>query len=225
MKQNLVVFDFCETIANFQTADAFVEFVLTKKPKSWRNFYYEKIISFLKKNYIIAICYKFFPKKNIEKRLRLFALRGIKQKELLELGLNFHHEVVSKNYNQQIISLLRTHKYDNDIIVVSSGGYDTYLKYFCKSEDIKYLNCTKIRFRNNKCKGFFEGSDCMFEEKLNQINLLINKHKFTFEKKIVYSDSITDMPLYKWADEAFIVSAIEQDWAFKNKFNQIIINK
>ena len=63
MKQNLVIFDFCETIANFQTADAFVEFVLTKKPKSWRNFYYEKIISFLKKNYIIAICYKFFPKK------------------------------------------------------------------------------------------------------------------------------------------------------------------
>lgn len=49
MKQNLVIFDFCETIANFQTADAFVEFVLTKKPKSWRNFYYEKIISYLKK--------------------------------------------------------------------------------------------------------------------------------------------------------------------------------
>jgi hypothetical protein len=69
MKQNLVIFDFCETIANFQTADAFVEFVLTKKPKSWRNFYYEKIISYLKKNYIIAICHKFFPKKNIEKRL------------------------------------------------------------------------------------------------------------------------------------------------------------
>ena len=93
MKQNLVIFDFCETIANFQTADAFVEFVLTKKPKSWRNFYYEKIISYLKKNYIIAICHKFFPKKNIEKRLRLFALK--KSKILLKFVKIWHRFFIS----------------------------------------------------------------------------------------------------------------------------------
>lgn len=223
MKPNLVVFDFCETLVNFQTADGFVEFVLANSKKSWRHFYNYKIIEGLRKTKVIGICYKFFPKGNVEKRLKAFALKGYKKDILHVLGYNYFVTKINARYNQNILQLLRNHKDKNDIIVISSGGYDTYLGEFCDAEQIQFLNCTKIEFKKNKCTGFFDGKDCMFEEKVIQIQRLIRENHFDFEKKIVYSDSITDMPLFKWADIAFVVSPKKQVWPEQNGFKQIIV--
>jgi phosphoserine phosphatase len=51
----------------------------------------------------------------------------------------------------------------------------------------------------------------------------INETNIIYSKSIVYSDSITDLPLLKWADEAVVISKSKsQLWANDFGFKEII---
>jgi|688.fasta_scaffold93281_3 HAD superfamily hydrolase (TIGR01490 family) len=223
MKSDLVVFDFCETLVNFQTADAFVEFILKNSKNSWRNFYYQNLIEFFRKVKIISFCNKFFSKMNVEKRLKAFALFGIDKDRLHVLSQKYFYSEICRSYNIEVLNALRNHKMKGDFLVVSSGGYDIYLEEFCKSEKIDFLNCTRIKFILNRCTGFFDGKDCMFDEKVFRVRKLIFDNRLNFERKIVYSDSANDIPLFKWADIAIVVTANKLEWPIKYGFQQFYI--
>jgi len=225
MTKKLVVFDFCDTITNFQTGDAFVSFVNQKHPNKFNRFVFW-LRRVLVKLRFFAILNKFFPKRNSVKRFYLWSLKGQSKDTTETCALEFFQKKIVPNYHQIIIEKVRCHVENNDFVVVSSGGYDLYLKHFCEQENIPYLNCTKIAFNGNNCSGVFDGPDCMFEQKVVEIERLIKDNNWQFREKVVYSDSITDMPLFLWADRSIVISKKHsQAWAVENNFEEIIIKK
>jgi len=223
MPPKLVVFDFCDTITNFQTADGFIKFVHQSNPKGFGNRFVKLVKTLIKLRFFVLFN-KLFPKKNVIKRCNLWSLRGLKKEQLEAQAKHFFESKIATNYQESILIKLREHVQNQDIVVISSGGYDLYLKYFCQKENIPFLHCTKIAFNKNTCRGRIDGEDCMFEQKVVEIEKLISENQLSYSQKVVYSDSITDMPLFLWADEAYVVSQNKsQDWVSKTSFHEIII--
>jgi HAD superfamily phosphoserine phosphatase-like hydrolase len=224
MPKNLVVFDFCDTLTNFQTAGAYIKFVLKDRPRSFGALFYKFVGSLERLSFFVLVS-KFYPQKNIAKRFKLLSLRGMSKHILDEYAKAFFHQVIRQNYNPTVIEKLRAAVLNEDHVVLSSGGYDLYLKYFCQEEGITYFTCTKVGFNGEKCTGRFDGKDCMNEQKVAEIEMLIERHCLVYEKKIVYSDSKSDLPLFVWADEGFVISKNRsQEWAKKLGYNEIIVN-
>jgi HAD superfamily phosphoserine phosphatase-like hydrolase len=220
---NLVIYDFCETIVSIQTADRFVDYVADKLNKG-RTF--SIIEGILIKTRLFAVVNKIYPKFNISKKFNLFKLRGVKEDDLKLLAIKYYNEVIQPSFNKIIVEKLQDDINNQNIVVIVSGGYNPYLEIFCSDYKINYLLSSKIKVANGIVSGFLNGADCMFENKVKYVNDLIKKKQFVYKNTIVYSDSITDLPLFKWANESYVISYNKsQNWAVQNDFNEIIIER
>jgi HAD superfamily phosphoserine phosphatase-like hydrolase len=220
---NLVIYDFCETIVSIQTADRFVNYVAFKLNKG-------KIISIIEgiliKTRFFAVINKIYPKLNISKKFNLIKLRGVKEDELKLLAIKYYNEVIKTSFNKIIVDKLQDDINNRNIVVIVSGGYNPYLEIFCRDYKINYLLSSKIKVVNGLVSGFLSGTDCMFENKVKHVNELIKKKQLVYKNTIVYSDSPTDLPIFNWANESYVISYNKsQNWAIQNDFNEIIIER
>jgi len=219
---NLVIFDFCETICKYQSANRFVDFCLLKSDK--KSFYY-RCLSYLSSNiFIIKVLGRIFPKFNFCKRVKLFSLKGISQSKLNYFSKQYFEQLLI-NLNEDIVTILEKHVREGDHVLIVSGGYIEYLNNFKSYFKIKEVIATRIAFRNGKCNGLFEGKDCMFEEKINMTQCYLDSIELNYNKSICYTDSISDLSLLKWVDYPVVVSnMISQKWSNEYGFREIIIN-
>jgi HAD superfamily hydrolase (TIGR01490 family) len=223
--KTLVVFDFCETLVDFQSADRFIQFVLKDESSFWSVF--SKIINKLFYTCkIYSVFNKINPKLNLSKRIILFGLRGVSEQKISESANHYLQEVILPNLNSDIVNYLQSHKVNGDILLLSSGGYHPYLELFKGYFTFDYLMCSKIELKNKKATGFLDGTDCMYEHKLTLLNNLIHKHQIKYNKIITYTDSITDKPLLKFSDIGYVVSYnAKRDWVEKEEFKEIIVKR
>ncbi len=222
--KDLILFDFCETLVDFQTADAYVDFV-RKNIDSPRMQFLEFTLKLFKKIKIISLCYKFFPNKSIEKRLKLYQLKGLNEIILKDLAGLFYSLEVKPNLIPETLELMNDCIKKNCEVVLISGGYSIYLQHFCNEYHIKKLYSTDVAFSENKCSGKILGLDCLFE---NKVTLIENGglNLSDYETKVVFTDSSSDLPLLNWADKGFVISKnIPQSWATELNFEQIIWRK
>ena len=98
----IALFDFCETIVKFQTADAFVHFVRNQSKDRRMNFI-NKIHSFLVKSRIFAIMEHIFPKSSINKRLILFQLKGFSKSKLNEYAKLYYSDRIKPAFIKSIL--------------------------------------------------------------------------------------------------------------------------
>jgi phosphoserine phosphatase len=94
--KNLVIFDFCETLVDLQTADFFVDYII-KKEKYYQYLWLKKIDFFLKKSRILAVINKCFPKFNFSKRLKLYQIKGVSQEKVNQLAQDYYEEILMNN--------------------------------------------------------------------------------------------------------------------------------
>jgi HAD superfamily phosphoserine phosphatase-like hydrolase len=219
---NLVIFDFCETICKIQSANKFVDFCLKKL--CIKGIYF-KILSFFSSNmFVLRIMSTLFPTFNFSKRVKLFALRGIEQSDLLIIAKDFFEYLIN-DLNDEIVSILERHVNEGDHVIIVSGGYYEYLNYFKSYFKIKAIISTKIAFKNSMCLGYFDGVDCMFDEKINLIQKYIYSSNLKFERSICYTDNISDLSSLQWVDDPIVVSdKSSQQWPQEYSFKEIIIN-
>lgn len=59
----------------------------------------------------------------------------------------------------------------------------------------------KIKFKNDICMGSFDGGDRLWD-KTDKLESLLDRKSVVIR---AYSDSISDLPLLSWADEAYAV--------------------
>jgi len=221
---NLVVFDFCETLVNFQTANAFIDFVVERKKTIWSRFIavLEMVLLYSR---FFAIVNKFFPKYNISKRVNLMKIRGISEIDIKNFAYNFHQNIINKSAIQPLIDELKRFVNNGDYVIIASGGYDVYLNLFATENKVKQIVSSKIEFNNGKASGFLlDGKDCLYEEKVIQLDKLIQTNNLEFQHKISYTDSITDLPLLKWSNQGIVVSKRRaQNWPHIYNFNEIVL--
>ncbi|OYU85065.1 MAG: hypothetical protein CFE24_03655 [Flavobacterium sp. BFFFF2] len=218
----LVIFDFCETLVRFQTADAFVHFVMQKLNKKESKFL-RLLGAFLFKIKVIALINTFFPAFNPSKRLTLWQLRGVSETEMERCAQEFEQTQIRSQLIPELMEQLRLHQAAGDHIIIISGGYEPYLNYFAQQEGISVVMGTKMKANKGKLTGTFDGADCLKDEKVIRLNDWLLKQKTNYSSSVVYSDSATDMPLFVWVDEPVVVSNKKsQAWAQKLQFKEII---
>ncbi|MCF8380662.1 MAG: HAD-IB family hydrolase [Bacteroidales bacterium] len=222
--QKLALFDFCDTLVGFQTADAFVDYVRKKDGNLYMKFL-NLTLKVLIKLRIIAVSNKFFPSAGASKKIKLLQLKGFNIDKLNKLGEFFYIEMIKPKLITPVMEEMRglaQRKYE---VCIVSAGYSTYLKYFTEEYGIKHLISTEIAFdrRGKACLGRISGKDCMYAEKVNRIKAIFTDQDVNYEESISYSDSITDLPMLLLTGKGVVVSRDNsQSWSHQYKFKEII---
>lgn len=220
----LAVFDFCETLVDFQTADAFIDYVRanTQGRRKIIMSMLEINFAFFRKIKVVSLLEKITRHKySISKRIKLLQLINFSYESLDKFAKVYYIDIIKPHLIPKLVSqMIRLQKEDFKIIIVS-GGYDVYLKYFAKEYRIEDCLCTQIKFSKGKCKGMISGVDCMNENKILKIHKEFPPYKYNVE--YAFSDSISDLPLLRISDNGVVVShAISQKWAVNNNLKEII---
>ncbi len=220
--RKLIIFDFCETLVNLQTADHFVLFVLKNEGLDRRSGL--KLIRFLKRVKIITCINLLFPKWNIEKRMMLFLLKNVSL-ETIEFNAKNYAKDLKEKWVLELKEIFLHHLNQKDLVVIVSGGYEVYLKHFFSEFPEVTVFGTKIKIEDGRLTGGFDGKDCMFHEKVNIMNNWIHANGVDKNQTMFFSDSISDLPLLLWAEEGVVVSRrMNQSWAKKYNLKEIIWN-
>ena len=219
MAEKIALFDFCETLANFQTADAYVKYVCenVSSPSIVRK---QRIHSWLYRHQVVRLVNRFFPRLYFNKRLFLWRLKGLKEEMLNNLAKGYYDNVVKPNLISEVIDILREKQNDGYTIYIVSAGYEIYLNYFAEDYDIprKNIISDKIAFNNGICQGRLLDGEIMFK-KTKELDRIIDK-SHTYSE--AYSDSMTDLPLLQWANKGVVIRQIDKSWAHDYGFDEIL---
>ena len=216
----VALFDFCETIVNFQTADAYIDYV-REKLNDGRMLRLERMQCFMRAIKAIQIIEKLTRYRfSINKRIKLWQLRGHNLSELQVLAKEYYNERIRPNFIPEMIEKLLELKVQGYSIFLVSGGYDIYLRYFAEENDLSGVISTKVGFKGDVCTGKFDGIDCLGDGK----TILLDQY---FSSKpafcVAFSDSKSDLPFLEWVDEGYVISRNKhQEWSTKNKLKEII---
>lgn len=218
----IALFDFCETLANFQTADAYVRFVQANSPVS------HKITKFtydlLNKSHLLGIPRRIFPEYSLDKKWIMRQMEGRTEEEMTTMARKYYEERVKPALIPEVVDELKAKQDDGYKIYLISGGYGIYLQFFAQEYAVDGVIATKIAFNNGICLGRFDGPDCMFSHKIEYIKRGIPDNHF--EEWYAYSDSITDIPMLELVGHPVVISkGKSQNWAVQKGFEQIIWNK
>jgi HAD superfamily hydrolase (TIGR01490 family) len=223
--KKIAIFDFCETLTSFQTADRFVNYVVQDNKSIWVNFL-NQIIYILNSFRVFTAINLVFPKWNLSKKICLMKLKGIPEDVIKTKALNYIDEIIYPGINIMILEKLRNFKRNGFLVFISSGGYEPYLTLFSEREGVDKLFCTRIEFIGGKASGAIVGKDCMFENKLTMLKEYLSFEEIVFNDSYVYTDSISDLPLLKWAKNPHVISYNKsQYWSKLNGFNEILLKK
>jgi HAD superfamily hydrolase (TIGR01490 family) len=218
----LVVFDFCETLVRFQTADRFVDYIIEKE--NYRKYQWIDLVQkILFRTRVLAVVSKIFPDLNPSKRLKLLQLRGLDEVKVAHFAKEFTSELIRTNLIQPIYNLMKEHLNQNDYVVIISGGYVPYIKVFAEQEGVNYFFATEMELYQNKLTGHFAGKDCLHEQKVRLLEEFLKKNDLQFSNSIAYSDNSSDLPLLTWAKTGVVVSKNKsQNWAKENNLSEIV---
>lgn len=220
-KERIALFDFCETLVNFQTADAFVEYVRdrSKNRKMIRKEYFRLCLCRIRLLYVLARLFKY---SSINKRLILWQLKGFSKSELEIYAETYYNKVIKSKLIRPVVLQLKKMQDEGWRIIIVSAGYDLYLKYFCREYGIPEIDLisVKIKFYRNICQGSFEDGDRLWDKTKILEKRFIKDNIYT----IAFSDSAIDLPMLQWADEGIIVRRSDKkQWS--NSYKEIIWEK
>lgn len=218
----LALFDFCDTLVSFQTADAFVKFVCSHV-KNRKIATKEFIRKLLNKIGLTAFLSKKF-KIPVNKAIYLWQLKGISETEIDYYASSYYKTKIKPALVPEVMEELQKMKANGYKVYLLSGGYDRYLKYFVSEYGLNGCICTKILFKNGICQGKYDGLDCLNQNKVILLDKYFDRKKY---KKIIgYTDSISDLPMLRWCYDGIVVSRGESyQWAKKHNFKELICKK
>jgi phosphoserine phosphatase len=137
--RKIAFFDFCDTLVNFQTADAFVDFV-RKTEANFSMRFLNDLLYFLRKVKITVIFHKLFPDLAIEKRIKLLQLRGLTYAELNKLASLYYQELIRPNIIPPTVAeIQRLYQLGYEICLVSAGYSIIYSTLFQQKLHINKL--------------------------------------------------------------------------------------
>lgn len=200
-KEKIVFLDFCGTCVPFQSADRFVQFVIGNyaTPAIRCRAILFKV---LKKLRLVKGIEYLSKQKITGKKLILFQIKGLSEKVLDKAAEQYFLQIIKPAFIPEIKDEIKAKQKDGYRIVIVSGGYDIYLKYFMAfiGGSIDDVLATPLIFTKGKFTGKM-GMDCMAENKITYIQKYFNQADIY---SVAYSDSLTDIPLFRWVDNAFL---------------------
>ncbi|MCB9030488.1 MAG: HAD-IB family hydrolase [Deltaproteobacteria bacterium] len=201
-KKRLVIFDFCETLVRFQSADKFVDFVREdlRSPRMRYRECFRTILSFLR-----------VLRGESNKRAKLLQLEGLPKPRLEAFAERFVEERIRPNLIGRTTKILEQHLDNGDEVVIVSGGYSQYLNVFASQVGVKIVVATDIDFSDGVCTGRIAGDNCMGELKVKKLRDRISLDEYDLEDSYVYTDDIKDLPLLDLVGNKVLVTKHPND--------------
>lgn len=221
INKQIVIFDFCETLVDFQTADAFVDYVRNNLKLDIIN-RRESIGKWIRSLRIVGYADALVFHQSILKRLKLWQLKGIPEKKMKELAAGYYNQQIKPHLIGDTLELLKKHQKEGCQIWLVSGGYGIYLNYFSQDYGIDQTISSDLEFRKGISTGKMKGLDCMRNSKVKLLYKNLTNTIDDYRIVASYSDSKTDVPILNVAEQGIVVSRKPQSWVKKTKYKEII---
>lgn len=217
-KDKIAIFDFCDTLVSFQTANEYVRFFVKNYANlsvKLRHFVYLTLSA----SGLISHMEKKHPEKNIRKRILLWQLKGSTRDKMEMIAKEYYERRIKPCLVSETITELLKCKKEGCKILIVSGGYDIYIKHFALEYGIETRNiiANQLLFDKNLFIGKYD-LECMGEEKVRLLSKIL-KQRDDFNV-VAYSDSESDLPMLLWADKGIVIT---KSWAKKYQFKEITI--
>lgn len=210
-KKILAIFDFCETLVDFQSIPPYLELTrLYNQPKpkirGLRRFLHRQARSIYKRTK-----FRPFEKYMIESlstpKVHFEALRGLDLQVAEKLAKDYATNELLKRTNQKVIDRLQWHKAQGHTIAIVSGGIEIYIKYFADIFEIPRENIIAIELEshNGILTGNMDGIHTMEHRKLYKLVQRIDLNKFDLSKSYFYSDCPSDIPLLSFVGNPIVI--------------------
>lgn len=197
--KRVAIFDFDDTLFNGQSHSYFISYLESKLPA--HKFIYTKLR-------------KRFEPKSINDRLHkeflLNPFKGYSEEWIDKIAFDFYTNVIRGRLNKKVLNEYSNHKTVGDKLIIASGGFDVYLKYFELEFQPELLICTKLEFKNSIFTGKFKGEEVLSENKAMQVKFELSGDLIAWQDSYVYSDHISDLPLFNLVGNKIVVD-IGQD--------------
>ena len=201
----VALFDFCETLVSFQSADPYLRYVLEKAkirvPNKRLN------INFINRVYFhlfnISIC------KNTLLRLT----KGVPFSRMNEYAGQYYEERIKPGLIKDSIALLRKLQQEGYKIYIVSAGFDIYIKYFAQDFNVDKIICSRIKFDNGISSGKLDGVDLIGSRKTEVLTKKFNLKSLKAEDSVAVSDSRSDLPLLNYCKRKIVVCQKRPAWS------------
>lgn len=179
-KEILALFDFCETLTNFQTLDKYLPLAGSK------NVNYSAGKNLARREE--------FARQNIPYP-RYEHLIGLDYDLAQKIAQEFVYTDVIANLNQKVMDKLFYHQDKDHTLVIVSGGLTIYIKEFAKIYKIDNIIAVDLEVYKHKLTGNIDGIHTMQERKLYKLVQKFNLKEFDLKNSYAYSDCASDIPL------------------------------
>ena len=222
--KKISLFDFCQTLCDFETADPFVDYVKEHVEPTKRMFVISQMLSIFNRiglNYVFDVVGHFFH-YSINKKLLLLELKGLEKETIDKLALDYYKSKIKPHLIPEMMTILKAEKKSGNEIAIVSASYYPFLRYFCVDFDIDYLVTNEFSYNE---EDVFEGqiiqSDCIYKNKVSRLKSKLKNKSYTIVPS--YGDSKSDTPILSIAKQGFVVShKYHKSWVEQTSFKEII---
>lgn len=225
---SIAIYDFCQTLVDFETADQFVHFIRMKKTTRRIN-NIEQIRKILLKTKVLAILGKIMHGLDksyfLNKHILLYELKGMTRSEIEGWAEQYYREIIKKHFIKQTIELLKAQKKEGYIIVIISASYEPFLRLFKEEYNVDYLLTNEFVYdEDDRFIGKLKEKDCVGRNKVKRLKKQFPDFaKEKFENCEAYGDSVSDIPILKIAKKGYVITHnVKKQWTKENGLEELV---
>lgn len=207
----IALIDFCETIADHQTFDPFIEYVLQHERKTR----YRIVCTFVVKklcHLLTLVSGKFGTPVFYYKKLLVAQTKGMSCGILGILAASYYTECIQPHLIPQTLELMSGLQAQGFELVIVSGGCSLYIEYFAKAFGINHIMASELEFVDGICTGRLK-TDCMGQEKIVRVQKWMAYEGLSGKCEVGVSDSISDLPMLSMCKRKIVISKHgHQNW-------------
>lgn len=196
--KRLAIFDFCGTLVSFQTADRFVDFVCAARPTRTASAV-ETVRRTLRGWRLLH--------GSLHKRVHLLRLRGMDSSWIDRQAARYLTDELLPNEYPEIARRLAEHRDRGDTVVINSAGLSCYLRRYAEMRGIETVIGVELAVAGGRLTGRIQGPNTYGRKKVEILRRRFDLAAFDLAGSSVYSDSLTDLPLFELVGRRYFVTA------------------
>jgi HAD superfamily hydrolase (TIGR01490 family) len=200
MKEKLAIFDIDFTLTKRETLVEFYFYMLKKNPK---------FIKYLPKSIFSTILYVLKIKDAAQaKKTFIRFIDGIEESEMRKIVKEFYEKRLSKILYKDAIDTVRKMKAQGYKIYLISASAEFYLNEFYNIKEVDKVIGTRFIKQDGLHRNEILGENCKGDEKVRRLKEVLAKEKIEvdFENSYMYSDSLSDLPLFNLVGHPYLIN-------------------
>lgn len=191
--KNLALFDFDGTLCIKDSFTGFIFYALKKRHIVKQGI---KILPWIQAYYL-----NIYPAHAMRPKLFKAMFSGMPAQEILDLALEYSHQLRNK-LSPELYRQLLKHQHNDDDVVIVSASINIYLKDIAELLNVDLI-CTEAEILNNHFTGEFSTPDCSSEQK--KIRILEKYDLNQYDCIYAYGNSKEDLEMMSLADYSYMV--------------------